>query len=59
MSGHDHADYAGERCSEDASGCCRECGVALVTCEDCGGRGYHVPGAPCEDDGVTSRTVAP
>ena len=37
-----HAEAGGQLCTDDGSGCCRECGVALgEQCERCLGRGYH------------------
>lgn len=36
-----HAAAGGDACDEGPDGTCTECGVALVRCDACGGRGYH------------------
>jgi len=38
-----HAEAAGELCADDGSGTCRECGVSMSRCDECGGTGYHRP----------------
>ncbi len=38
---HGHAETGGQDCHDDGSGTCAGCGVALVTCTECGGTGYH------------------
>ena len=36
-----HAGAGGRRCIDDGSGTCAVCGVSLVRCPKCKGRGYH------------------
>jgi hypothetical protein len=39
--GDEHARAAGRLCRDGGDGCCEACGVSLVECPDCHGRGYH------------------
>ncbi len=47
---HDHEEHGGDACTEDDGGSCTTCGVALVDCETCNGRGYHREG--CTEGGA-------
>lgn len=52
-----HSDAAGALCTEDDTGCCTECGVAMDTCAVCNGVGYHRAG--CRESGDTTPATPP
>lgn len=39
-----HERGGGDACTEGADGTCEGCGVAMTSCDACGGRGYHRKG---------------
>jgi len=50
MVASDHEAAAGSLCSDDGTGCCADCHVALTTCDSCTGVGYHRAKCPESDD---------
>jgi hypothetical protein len=49
---HAHDVSGGGLCTDDGTGCCGACGVALVTCDACNGVGYHFNGCVDGDDDI-------
>lgn len=55
MTTTNHEDSAGADCTEGPDGCCTTCGVAMTTCNVCGGVGYHHAGCAESDEFVISQ----
>ncbi len=47
-----HDVSGGGLCTDDGSGCCDSCGVAMSECPTCGGIGYHFNGCADGDDDI-------
>lgn len=54
---HEHDAHAGAMCTDDGTGSCSGCGVAMVDCEECGGIGYHTELCGVAGDTVAARDV--